>query len=352
MRASKQTAALISFVVFAMEVAAFVIQAEQQKIARTFASDVTQGERVIKALRQAYPEQIGDAVLRDGDWAALVNGEWYYWAEGRLLPGSARAMWEDYAPYRFYNYPLGALPPFVVPDPRTVESLKASASMPEDEVPGRPEGFLDALLRTGSPGETASRISRVRFLGWPVDVHEIAAPALREVSREVEAAGKTDASVAAFISGIASVSGFNYRNIAGTPNRSYHGFGLAVDITPVSYGGKETYWRWAMAKGEDWWAVPYTRRWMVPQPVVQAFERNGFVWGGKWTFFDTMHFEYRPEVVILAKERDDAGGLARQPAAGMSDQQAPGLLQQQAAGMSRQPATDTSRPPEGRPSSQ
>jgi hypothetical protein len=40
---------------------------------------------------------------------------------------------------------------------------------------------------------------------------------------------------------------------------------------------------------------------MIPLPVVQAFERQGFVWGGKWLFFDTMHFEYRPEILLLAR---------------------------------------------------
>jgi hypothetical protein len=48
--------------------------------------------------------------------------------------------------------------------------------------------------------------------------------------------------------------------------------------------------------------VPYEQRWMVPTSVVEAFERHGFVWGGKWLFFDTMHFEYRPEVLLLARE--------------------------------------------------
>lgn len=33
-------------------------------------------------------------------------------------------------------------------------------------------------------------------------------------------------------------------------------------------------------------------------PVVEAFEREGFVWGGRWNQFDTFHFEYRPEYRI------------------------------------------------------
>jgi len=26
----------------------------------------------------------------------------------------------------------------------------------------------------------------------------------------------------------------------------------------------------------------------------------GFIWGGKWPNYDTMHFEYRPEIFILS----------------------------------------------------
>ena len=32
---------------------------------------------------------------------------------------------------------------------------------------------------------------------------------------------------------------------------------------------------------------------------IRAFEAHGFVWGGKWLFFDTIHFEYRPELLTL-----------------------------------------------------
>jgi D-alanyl-D-alanine carboxypeptidase len=31
------------------------------------------------------------------------------------------------------------------------------------------------------------------------------------------------------------------------------------------------------------------------------FEQHGFVWGGKWRHHDTMHFEYRPELIAVAK---------------------------------------------------
>jgi hypothetical protein len=37
------------------------------------------------------------------------------------------------------------------------------------------------------------------------------------------------------------------------------------------------------------------------QEIVDIFERHGFIWGGKWYHFDTMHFEYRPELLVRNK---------------------------------------------------
>ena len=41
-----------------------------------------------------------------------------------------------------------------------------------------------------------------------------------------------------------------------------------------------------------------------------ACERHGFVWGGKWLHFDTMHFEFRPELLHPACR---AGGPTSAP---------------------------------------
>jgi hypothetical protein len=38
-----------------------------------------------------------------------------------------------------------------------------------------------------------------------------------------------------------------------------------------------------------------------PSEIIEAIERHGFIWGGKWWHFDTMHFEYRPEIIAYAK---------------------------------------------------
>jgi len=38
----------------------------------------------------------------------------------------------------------------------------------------------------------------------------------------------------------------------------------------------------------------------IPWEIVHIFEKHGFIWGGKWYHYDTMHFEYRPEMIAPA----------------------------------------------------
>lgn len=82
---------------------------------------------------------------------------------------------------------------------------------------------------------------------------------------------------------------FQWRTIAGTGRLSTHSFGIAVDL-PVR---QSDYWRWEAGDGHR--LLPYRNR--IPQAIVEVFERHGFIWGGKWYHFDTMHFEYRPELL-------------------------------------------------------
>ena len=53
---------------------------------------------------------------------------------------------------------------------------------------------------------------------------------------------------------------------------------------------------------EEWDRIPLSERWKPPQAVIDAFEAEGFIWGGKWYHFDTIHFEYRPEIVRLNRQ--------------------------------------------------
>ena len=35
----------------------------------------------------------------------------------------------------------------------------------------------------------------------------------------------------------------------------------------------------------------------IPAEIIQVFERHGFISGARWYHFDTMHFEFRPELL-------------------------------------------------------
>jgi hypothetical protein len=62
---------------------------------------------------------------------------------------------------------------------------------------------------------------------------------------------------------------------------------------------------WSSKIVRDWGDIPLSKRWHPPEQVIEAFEENGFIWGGKWHRFDTVHFEYRPEILSLARYRED-----------------------------------------------
>ena len=79
---------------------------------------------------------------------------------------------------------------------------------------------------------------------------------------------------------------FNWRVIVGTTKLSVHSFGAAIDIN---------------TKYSDYWhntpGQPVYRN-KIPLSIVNVFEKHGFIWGGKWAHYDTMHFEYRPELLL------------------------------------------------------
>lgn len=82
---------------------------------------------------------------------------------------------------------------------------------------------------------------------------------------------------------------YNCRAIAGTQRLSVHAYGAAIDINV----GHADYWRWNKPDASG--AYPYRNR--IPWEIVEIFEAHGFIWGGKWHHYDTMHFEYRPELI-------------------------------------------------------
>jgi hypothetical protein len=83
---------------------------------------------------------------------------------------------------------------------------------------------------------------------------------------------------------------FACRAIAGSQQRSTHGYGIAIDLAVKP----SHYWRWSKPDAQG----RYAWRNSIPFEIVRIFEKHGFIWGGRWYHFDTMHFEYRPELLI------------------------------------------------------
>jgi hypothetical protein len=150
--------------------------------------------------------------------------------------------------------------------------------------PGRVR--LDPLLFSTygkNAKEVESALTRVVIGHKTVLVHRKIAEPLRRVAARIDAAMKLDSSLAGFFESMGGT--FNWRVIAGTTELSMHAWGIAIDLDT----SRSNYWRNERP--------PLTWKNRYPQAIVDAFEREGFVWGGRWYHYDTMHFEYRPELL-------------------------------------------------------
>lgn len=111
--------------------------------------------------------------------------------------------------------------------------------------------------------------------------NEGAAKALQSVSDELDKLPEE------FLKFLQNPGGtYKFRNIAGTNRLSMHSFGIAIDINVM----QSNYWLWEHEEYE------YKNK--IPHEIVKIFEKYGFIWGGKWYHYDTMHFEYRPELFL------------------------------------------------------
>jgi len=254
-------------------------------------------EQVMKIFAAAYPRQIEKVEFRKGDWAVFLRDKWYYYAGGKLLPENLLENADSYSTQALYYYPK-ELPPWKDPTSEESERFSAVTKNLNDNPPRRSPDFFDDLWRIHNRDESYQRVKSFRFLGKPTMVHFMILEELSLVEDEILTAAKKNPQLQAWINNIGLVEAWNWRNIAQTYSRSYHSYGLAIDLLPKSLGTKESYWLWAKRRRDDWWNVSYNERYHPHDVIIKAFEKYGFTWGGKWTFYDTMHFEYRPEILI------------------------------------------------------
>ncbi|MEQ1717267.1 MAG: M15 family metallopeptidase [Hyphomicrobium sp.] len=202
----------------------------------------------------------------------------------------------------------------------------AAAPPPPQFDPGRArnEAFFTKVYGDCRKGEVETSLVDVIWLpkksGQRLKATRIngVAAALQAVSDQL------DALPAAFDTDLFPAAGtYNCRAIAGTASLSAHGLGIAIDIALK----RAHYWRWEK-KGIDG-AIGYRNA--LPMEIVRIFERHGFIWGGKWSHFDTMHFEYRPELLTPFRTTAPAATPPEAPA-GPATGAAPGTPKDAPAG--------------------
>ena len=180
----------------------------------------------------------------------------------------------------------------------------------------RNEDLLKAVYGSNE-ADVRSKLVKVSFLNQSLMFSSQlgAAAALSRAGQQLERLAKVDPAagkfLAPFLSGNLNLKGntFFWRVVHGTSRLSAHSFGAAIDLL-TNVG--PMYWLWDEMKNHPAQAKKgeqaYRNTYFIPpgapvfnQKVIDVMEANGFIWGGKWNHYDTMHFEYRPELLSSSK---------------------------------------------------
>lgn len=228
----------------------------------------------LQALASAYP---GFVVRVDGREIELATGARIVIDDGRVKDHASKLADADIEDMLAQIYPLG--------------SCDSGQPPPRNFDPGRirATAFFTAMYGASADAVKA-KLTPIGWFGSTIQVTRANGvdTALARVRDDLAKLTKPMHEMFAKPAGT-----FNWRMIAGTSRPSIHSFAAAIDIATAS----ADYWRWAGGKPGS---VPaYKNR--VPREVVRAFERHGFIWGGHWYHYDTMHFEYRPELIAIAE---------------------------------------------------
>ncbi len=235
---------------------------------------------LLNNLVKAYPEKLSGH-----------DDTYVYWRDGTSMPV------DDNIPEKTFDQLLtqsSILDQFRIPYP-TGRLTQAPA---RDVDPGRfrNERFFSKMYGDCRAGEVSPNLVSITWLprSWG---HTIAVTRINEVSErlkivssEIEGLPPEIRKAAYPIAGVLSC-----RPVRDTGRLSMHAYAAAIDLN-LSFSD---YWLWQ--RGAPAATLTYRNR--MPQEIVDVFERHGFIWGGKWYHYDTMHFEYRPELLKVSGRR-------------------------------------------------
>jgi hypothetical protein len=253
----------------------------------------------LRVLRNAYPDIPFNTSydFEADDWRIEINGTMLYWADGKMLGEDSLDNKDLFRPV-LYKYAKEIPDPASFTPEHIQEIRDFTAAETRRTQKGTAPDFFNAVYDSATRRSVEQHITQIQFLGKKTNVHERIVGPLRSVEKRIRALAQTDEDVQRFIDTLARVDSYNWREIGDRSSRSFHSYGIAVDILPEGWGQKNIYWAWRRDIDPDnWMRLPLERRWMPPQQVIDAFEKEGFIWGGKWIVWDNMHFEYHPELV-------------------------------------------------------
>ncbi len=162
----------------------------------------------------------------------------------------------------------------------------SAPAMNEDPGRLRYDPFFSAMYG-GTVKAVAKNLTTIPWFGQKVTVTKVNGvdTALKAVADDLAVLIAAKPELRRYVA--PSAGTYNFRVIAGTKRLSVHSYGAAIDIN-TAYSD---YWRW------DGKGTPPKSRNRIPCEIGEAFERHGFIWGAKWYHYDSMHFEYRPELL-------------------------------------------------------
>lgn len=239
-------------------------------------------ETHLERLVVAYPEVIKGfdkeaLILKDGTRLPLSDGREDK-SFNELLDNP------DIGDMFAFDYPAGASPqqPPLNFDPGRIRNEALFRALYGDCKKGQVEPRMRPVAWV--PGHGGGKLA--------VNASNGAADALEAVSRELD---RLSPDFKKYL--VPSAGTYNCRAIAGTNRVSMHGYGVAIDVNVE----QSAYWRWAKP-GPDG-----LLQWKnaIPVEVIDIFEKHGFIWGGRWYHYDTMHFEYRPDLVGAVTKKAD-----------------------------------------------
>lgn len=254
---------------------------QEEKTQKTITKESIIGSKLSQScecLIEAYPDFIKKVEKNRVVW---FDGSDMEFDDGKVKTHNERLDNPDIEDQIFSFYPKGR-----------------TENLPDfDEDPGRVRNMPFFKKMYGSNvSEVAKNLDTVYWLKSTIN-HPLLVTRINGVNKKLQAISNELESKPKLLKYLDNPAGtFNWRVILNTDRLSAHSFGISIDIN-VKFSN---YWAWDKE---------YKYKNQIPWAIIEVFEEHDFIWGGKWYHYDTMHFEYRPELFTCEQRNKVSASL-------------------------------------------